>query len=82
MTDKPPTKRQRAINTIVSDVADNGKTTAIGLRAYAENRISMKTFQKAVADGRARYKAKRHQPPAEDQQRPAPSQSDESELPS
>ena len=52
------TKRKAAIVAIVADVAENGKATHIGIRAYVENRISAKAFKEAREQGLRVYKAR------------------------
>ena len=77
---KAPSARERAINTIVADVANNGKAGLDAIRAYTENRVSRAAFNEAVAKGMKWYNANRHRPVAEGLQRPARSQPSKSEL--
>lgn len=61
---KQPSARERAIATIIAEVAKEGAPTPIAVRAYAENGISYEAYRQAVARGRALHRAK---PAADDQ---------------
>jgi hypothetical protein len=56
MMAKSPTNRERAIATIVADVARNGKAGLDAIRAYTENRISRQAFNEACAKGMEWYR--------------------------
>lgn len=52
---KSPSRRQITIACVAADVAENGRVTTIGLRAYIEGRISRQVFDAAIRAGRAIY---------------------------
>ena len=58
MTEKKPSKRTVAIETIRIEFATHGKSTMASTRAYIENRISADTYHAAAAMGLRQFKNK------------------------
>ena len=46
-------RRKVAMACITADVYENGLATKIGIRAYIETRMSMRSFQEAIRLGQA-----------------------------
>lgn len=55
MTTKKPNRRMMILAVIAADVAENGKMTRPGIRAYIENRISRQVIEPAIQAGLAIY---------------------------